>query len=62
MARKIPIGDETGAGEQDSANLSMSLSMTFQVIYNENNLLNITEKFYQTLGEGKRPPVCRALF
>ncbi len=33
---------------------SMSLTMTFKIVYNQNNILNITEKFYQTLGEKKK--------
>lgn len=32
----------------------MSLTMTFKVVYNQDNILNITEKFFQVLGEKKK--------
>ncbi len=45
--------EETADTSEEAAS-SMSLTMTFKIVYNQNNILNITEKFYQTLGEKKK--------
>ncbi len=51
-----PAEDTTDSSDTANGNNNsdMSLSMTFKVVYNQNNILNITEKFYQTLGDKKK--------